>query len=69
MSKVFFSVAMTLDGFIAPEGMDLTHADDPNFKHWLSQWSELQKWVSSSASSVKGSASSRGSTGARLPWK
>jgi dihydrofolate reductase len=25
--------------------MDLTHADDPNFKDWLSQWNELQKWV------------------------
>ena len=28
MSKVFFSVAMSLDGFIAPEGMELAHADD-----------------------------------------
>jgi dihydrofolate reductase len=34
MGKVFFSVAMTLDGFIAPEGQD-----------WMSQWMELQKWV------------------------
>ncbi len=34
MGKVFFSVAMTLDGFIAPEGKD-----------WMSQWMELQKWV------------------------
>src|SRR6266487_369534 len=45
MGKVFFFVSMTLDGFIAPEGMDLTHADDPNYKDWLSQWMELQKWV------------------------
>jgi dihydrofolate reductase len=45
MGNVFFSVGMSLDGFIAPEGMDLTHADDPNFKDWLSQWNELQKWV------------------------
>jgi dihydrofolate reductase len=45
LSKVFFSVGMSLDGFIAPEGMDLAHADDPNFKDWLSQWTELQKWV------------------------
>jgi dihydrofolate reductase len=44
MSKVFFSVGMTLDGFMAPDGMDLTHAD-PNFNDWLSQWSELQHWV------------------------
>jgi len=45
MSKVFFSVGMSLDGFIAPEGMDLAHADDPNYNDWLSQWTELQKWT------------------------
>jgi dihydrofolate reductase len=39
-------VGMSLDGFMAPEGMDLAHADDPNYKDWLSQWMELQKWVS-----------------------
>jgi dihydrofolate reductase len=37
---------MSLDGFMAPEGMDLAHADDPNYKDWLSLWMELQKWVS-----------------------
>jgi dihydrofolate reductase len=45
MSKVFFSVGMSLDGFIAPAGMDMAHADDPSFKDWLSQWMELQKWL------------------------
>src|SRR5829696_1872220 len=45
MAKVFFSVGMSLDGFMAPEGMDLTHADDPNFNDWMSQWNELQNWV------------------------
>ena len=34
MCKGFFSVVMLLDGFIAPEAMDLAHADDPNFKDW-----------------------------------
>jgi dihydrofolate reductase len=46
MSKVFFSVGMSLDGYMAPEGMDLTHADDPNFNDWMSQWMALQNWVS-----------------------
>jgi len=46
MGKVFFSVGMSLDGFMAPEGMDLAHADDPNYNDWLSQWMELQKWTS-----------------------
>ena len=44
-SKVFFDVVGSLDGFIAPEGMDLTHADDPDYKQWLSQWMKLQSWV------------------------
>ena len=46
MGKVFFSVSMSLDGFIAPEGMDLDHAGDPSFNDWLSQWDALQNWVS-----------------------
>jgi hypothetical protein len=46
MSKVFFSVGMSLDGYIAPAGMDLDHADDPSYKDWLSQWMALQNWVS-----------------------
>ncbi|HEV2459341.1 MAG TPA: dihydrofolate reductase family protein [Ktedonobacterales bacterium] len=46
MGKVFFSVGMSLDGFMAPEGMDMAHADDPSYNDWLSQWNELQNWVS-----------------------
>ena len=45
MSKVFFSVGMSLDGFLAPEGMELPHADDPNYKDWLAQWMALQQWI------------------------
>jgi dihydrofolate reductase len=45
MSKVFFSVGMSLDGFMAPQGMDLTHANDPNFNDWMNQWNQLQNWV------------------------
>ena len=39
--KVFFSVSMTLDGFIAPEEMKLGR--DPQL--WLPQWMELQAWL------------------------
>ncbi|HKA50331.1 MAG TPA: dihydrofolate reductase family protein [Candidatus Dormibacteraeota bacterium] len=45
MSKVFFSVSMTLDGFIAPDGMDLEHAEDPGYKNWMSRWLDLQAWI------------------------
>ncbi len=45
MGKVFFSMGMTLDGFIAPEGMELEHANDPGYNDWASQWTDLQKSV------------------------
>jgi dihydrofolate reductase len=41
MSKVFFSVTMSLDGFIAPE----FRYDDIGDQRWLTQWGELQKYV------------------------
>jgi dihydrofolate reductase len=41
MSTVFFSVTMSLDGFIAPEFMQLGVPPE----QWLSQWMELQKYV------------------------
>jgi hypothetical protein len=25
--------------------MDLAHANDPEFKQWMSQWTKLQNWV------------------------
>src|SRR5213595_1545804 len=39
--KVFFSVSMSLDGYIAPKEMVLGR--DPQL--WLPQWMELQQWV------------------------
>ncbi len=41
MSKVFFSVTMSLDGFIAPEFMQLGQP----VEKWLGQWMELQSYV------------------------
>ncbi|MCC6176130.1 MAG: dihydrofolate reductase family protein [Chloroflexi bacterium] len=49
--KVFFSVSMSLDGFIAPpagkdaglRGADVSH--DPEQQLWLARWIELQQWV------------------------
>jgi dihydrofolate reductase len=35
---------MSLDGYIAPEGMVLPEGLDPNYKDWLSQWMALQQW-------------------------
>lgn len=44
-SKVFFDVVMSLDGFIAPEGMDAAHMHDPEYKQWSKKWMQLQNWV------------------------
>jgi hypothetical protein len=39
--KVFFSVTMSLDGFIAPE----ERTDDLDARRWMAQWMELQQWI------------------------
>jgi dihydrofolate reductase len=41
MSKVFFSVTISIDGFIAPE----SRFDDVGDERWMSQWGELQRYV------------------------
>jgi dihydrofolate reductase len=49
--KVFFSVTMSLDGFMAPEPVPYEDVfspekrDDPAVRRWLSKWSELQAWA------------------------
>jgi dihydrofolate reductase len=39
--KVFFSMTMSLDGFIAPE----ERMDDRDVQRWMAQWMELQRWM------------------------
>jgi len=49
--KVFFSVSMSLDGFIAPESMEWLlatpeqRAQDPRLERWMAQWMQLHAWV------------------------
>jgi dihydrofolate reductase len=40
--KVFFSVSMSLDGFVAPED---PKGDPDGQRHWMAQWMELQQWI------------------------
>lgn len=42
--KVFVHVSMSLDGYIAPEGM-VEHFDDPRYKDWQNKWMSLQAWM------------------------
>ncbi|NUQ86856.1 dihydrofolate reductase family protein [Glycomyces sp. MUSA5-2] len=49
--KVFFSVTMTLDGYMAPvdggamQAMNEGRTHAPEYKQWMSQWAELQGWA------------------------
>ncbi|MFF7073656.1 dihydrofolate reductase family protein [Streptomyces pseudovenezuelae] len=49
--KVFFSVTMSLDGFMAPEAVPVESVfspegrHDPGARRWLAKWSELQAWL------------------------
>jgi dihydrofolate reductase len=49
--KVFVSVSMSLDGFIAPEPVPAEDCfspqkqSDPSIRRWMSKWSELQAWL------------------------
>jgi dihydrofolate reductase len=50
-NKVFFSVSMSLDGFIVPETMDWLRAtpeqreQDPRLARSMAQWMELHAWA------------------------
>jgi dihydrofolate reductase len=45
MTRVFFSVSVSLDGYLVPPGMDLAHAGDPTYEDWAAQWGKLQSWI------------------------
>src|SRR3954453_18459730 len=49
--KVFFSVSMSLDGFVAPDGVTVEDVfspggqSDPRVQRWMTKWSQLQAWL------------------------
>lgn len=49
--RVFFSVTMSLDGFMAPDAVPVEDVfspggqNDPRVQRWMARWSELQAWV------------------------
>jgi dihydrofolate reductase len=42
MSKVFVNVALSLDGYLAPEGMTM---ENPGYKDWGAKWGALMAWL------------------------
>ncbi len=47
MSKVFVNIALSLDGYMAPEGMTLSHWSTPEYKSWGAKWGALMRWLMS----------------------
>ena len=45
MSKVFVNIGLSLDGYMAPEGMALEHWDTPEYKNWGAKWGALMRWA------------------------
>jgi dihydrofolate reductase len=45
MSKVFVNIGLSLDGYMAPEGMTLEHWNDPAYENWAAKWGALMGWV------------------------
>lgn len=45
MSKVFVNIGLSLDGYMAPEGMTLEHWSHPEYKDWGAKWGSLMGWI------------------------
>lgn len=45
MSKVFVNIGLSLDGYMAPDGMDMAHFGDPGYKNWGAKWGALMSWA------------------------
>lgn len=43
MSKVFVNIALSLDGYMAPEGMTMENWDRP--ERWAAKWGALMAWA------------------------
>jgi len=45
MSKVFVNIGLSLDGYMAPEGMAIEHWTSPGYKDWGAKWGALMGWL------------------------
>jgi dihydrofolate reductase len=42
MSKVFVNIGLSLDGYLAPDGMTM---ENPGYKNWATKWGALMSWL------------------------
>ena len=45
MTKIFVNIALSLDGYMAPEGMTIEHWETPEYKNWGAKWGALMAWI------------------------
>jgi dihydrofolate reductase len=45
MGKVFVNIALSLDGYMSPEGMTLEHWETPGYKNWGAKWGAMMRWI------------------------
>jgi dihydrofolate reductase len=45
MGKVYVNIAMSLDGYMAPEGMAIEHWTTPGYRDWGAKWGALMSWL------------------------
>jgi hypothetical protein len=43
MSTVFVNIGLSLDGYMAPEGMTIENWDRPEHKDWGAKWGALMR--------------------------
>lgn len=49
MNKVFVSIGLSLDGYMAPEGMTMENFERPEYMNWGAKWGALMGWALSQA--------------------
>ena len=45
MSKVFVNIGLSLDGYMAPEGMTIENWENPAHMNWGAKWGALMGWA------------------------
>lgn len=45
MSKTFINIGLSLDGFMAPDGMIIENWDRPDINDWGAKWGALMGWI------------------------
>jgi len=45
VSRVFVNIGLSLDGYMAPEGMTIDRWDEPEYKDWGAKWGALMGWI------------------------